>query len=134
MAPSNQNGAAPIFLKQLYNAGVINQKVFSLYITDYYKSGQTGSKILFGGYNTTKYGYPNETITWNTLENDLYWTVNLIKVGINQPKSSQNTTLLDIGTKSSYAILDSGTSYVLMPTADRQTLVNYLKSDFGVYF
>lgn len=53
-------------------------------------NGPTGSKILFGGYDLDKYALPNATITWNSLENTLYWTVKLVKVGISQPKSSSN--------------------------------------------
>ena len=61
-------------------------------------TGSKGSKILFGGYDLDKYAAPNSTITWNDLENTLYWTVKLVKVGITNPKTS-NTTLLDLGTK-----------------------------------
>ncbi len=101
LAPSSQGTGALMFVEKLYNEGVINRKMFS------FSLGGTNepSKIIFGGYDL-QYAQDNQTITWNNLVNDNYWTVRLVdaKLGDNQFKLKTNK-----------AIIDTGTSYILMP-------------------
>jgi len=66
------------------------------------------SHILIGGYNM-KYAKEGEILNWHNLIKDPYWTVNLssVKIGDNQIKTYGKT-----------AIIDSGSSYILLPESD----------------
>ena len=79
--------------------------MFSFYISNDYSHD---SKVTFGGYDM-KYAGNNETLTWNDLVNTHYWSLNLVgaKIGGNNLPLSSNI-----------AIVDTGTSYMLMPSQD----------------
>ena len=90
-------------IKEMYNQGVIDEKVFSIQVGN----NDEQSKITIGGYDTEKYA--KENITWHNLANEVYWTIDMDNVSLG------NSTL-DIETR--HVIVDSGTSYLLMPTTD----------------
>jgi len=104
LSPSTQNTQASLFVDELYNSGIIDQRIFSSYMSE----GVTSSVATFGGYSMD-YADPdsNLTITWNSLIDTNYWSVEMIgvKVGDNEVTISTNI-----------AIVDTGTSYLLMPT------------------
>ena len=68
--------------------------------------GDETSKAIFGGYDTEKYAKLNQTITWNSLIDDNYWTVRLMSAKIGDYEFDLDTNK---------AIIDTGTSYILMP-------------------
>jgi hypothetical protein len=72
LAPSTQRTQSSLFLDELYNNGIIDNKIFSFYIS----KGLSSSKVTFGGYNM-EYADPasNFTVTWNDLINTHYWSV-----------------------------------------------------------
>lgn len=123
LAPVNSKGSSyPLFMEEMYNAGAITSKVFSLYITNYFDGYQSqGSKLLIGGFNLEKFAKADSKITWNYLVNTNYWAVELVKV---------NVKGFDLKTRSTVAIVDSGTSYVMLPKEDHRKLVAYFKSEF----
>jgi hypothetical protein len=54
MAPANnyETSSSPLFMDELYNAGVIDERVFSMHLTNFMDTGdQDGSKLLIGGYD-----------------------------------------------------------------------------------
>jgi Eukaryotic aspartyl protease len=105
LAPSTQRTKASLFVDELYNAGQISKRIFSFKIMPK-ESGQQ-SLFTLGGYNTQYSGGGNSSsITWNELINTNYWSLNLVsvKVGSTNLKLSSHT-----------AIVDTGTSYLLMP-------------------
>jgi hypothetical protein len=72
--------------------------------------------VTIGGF-TTKYlnnGKNESDITWNDLSNTNYWSVSLVAATV-------GTSDIVLSTKT--AIVDTGTSYLLMPTGKR----NYLR-------
>jgi len=93
-----------MFLDQLVEQNVIDEKVFSMLFG---KDGEE-SKIIFGGYDM-KYAKENQTVSWNPLVNSLYWTVRLLGAKVGDK---------ELAIKASQAIIDSGTSYILMPQND----------------
>lgn len=105
MSPSNQEGGAELVIDELYNQGAIDEKIFSIQVGDF----EEPSKITIGGYDTEKYA--KENITWHSLANDLYWTLNIEKVHLGGEELNIPTTEV---------IIDSGTSYLVMPTKDFQ--------------
>ena len=61
-----------------------------------------------GGYDIDKFA-PNQTLTWNYVTDDTYWTVKLSGVSLGDraiPLSTGN------------AIVDTGTSYLAMPESE----------------
>jgi hypothetical protein len=53
-------------MDMMKKSGAISQRVFSLYVTNYWKiMSSRGSKILIGGYDINKYGLEGEDISWN---------------------------------------------------------------------
>ena len=63
------------------------------------------SKVTIGGYNESKYS--RSPVTWHNLKNNYYWTVSM-------PNVYLDNVLVVISAKE--AIVDSGTSFLLMPT------------------
>lgn len=92
-------------------------------MTDYNDDpDSSGSRIIIGGYDLQKYAQNSSSITWNYLLNKNYWAVTLTKVSV------LGTSSFDLGTSSTVTIVDSGTSYMLMPTKDHAVLVNHLNN------
>ena len=81
---------------------------------------------MIGGYNLTKFAKENHDITWNALLNKNYWTMKLVSVKLQNHTQNDDLDIdevdrsrkIDLQTKSTVAILDSGTSYLLMPIED----------------
>jgi hypothetical protein len=112
LAPSTQGTTGnKLFIEELYNAGIIGQKMFSMSFGS--SPSDVNSKIVFGGYNLD-YAKPGEVITWNSLVDELYWALKMTGLGIN------GTALPLQGTS---AVIDSGTSYILVPSSDFETLI-----------
>ncbi|CDW83892.1 eukaryotic aspartyl protease family protein [Stylonychia lemnae] len=112
LAPSTQFTQSDLFIDKLFMNGIINERVFSISF-----GGQDEkSKIIFGGYDL-KYARENQSLTWNTLVDINYWTLQLnsAKIGNYQFKLDTNKV-----------IIDSGTSYILMPTDDFSEFKQYL--------
>jgi hypothetical protein len=72
--------------------------------TDYGKK----SILTLGGYDINTHA-PNMTVSWNPLIDTDYWSVRLSKVALG------NT---NIALSTNKAIIDSGTSYVVVPQAE----------------
>ena len=91
----------------MYNENKISQRVFSFKLaasTDY---GQQ-SVLTIGGYDTKQYA-PNTTESWNSLIDTDYWSVRLSKVSLGN---------INIPLSTNKAIIDSGTSYVVVPQSE----------------
>jgi len=84
---------------------MITKRVFSFSL-----GGQDeSSSILFGDYDLERNAKPGSVLSWVPLEDDHYWTI-----GISQAKLGNYTFDLD----TNQAIVDTGTSYILMPAND----------------
>ena len=116
-------------MNEMYKSGAISKKVFSIYITNYFDSSQANinSKISIGGYNLAKYAKGGLSITWNNLKNKSYWSLNLIAAKLANSTFNFETDALS-------AIVDSGTSYVMMPTSDYDRLIKHFASQYGINF
>lgn len=87
----------------MYNQGVIPERIFSLQVGDLNET----SVITIGGYNTTRFA--KEELVWHNVTNKFWWTLNLDSVSLNGQD-------LELETKN--VIIDTGTSFTLMPTRD----------------
>lgn len=91
-----------------------------MYISDQDNFRNT-SMFTAGGYDVDRFAW-NQTVTWNAVTDDLYWTVNLKKAAVGD-------TMIITSTKS--AIIDSGTSFLAMPDTELRSLVDLLGSVHG---
>lgn len=103
MSPTAQGRGAELVIDELYKQGAIDEKVFSIQVGDLYEP----SKITIGGYDVEKYA--KENITWHNLTNKRYWTIDMDSVKIGEE---------DLILTTHKVIVDSGTSYLLMPYRD----------------
>jgi len=113
LSPSTQKAGTSLFVDELAEKGTIDKKMFSFYVS----KGQSNSRVIFGGYDM-KYAKPNSTVTWNDLINDHYWSVSLVRVRLGEKEVPIST---------STAIVDTGTSYLLVPSTD----FAYLTQEFS---
>ena len=63
------------------------------------------SIVTIGGYNLS-YANLDSTVTWNDVIDSHYWSLNLVDAKLGQ---------MQIKLTTNFAIVDSGTSYILMP-------------------
>lgn len=94
---------------------MIDEKVFSIQVGDMDET----SKITIGGYDTEKYAKGD--LHWHNLKNELYWTLHMDGATLGE-------NLLDL--QSREVIIDSGTSYLLMPTADFAVFSKYFEERY----
>mmetsp|Transcript_21885 Transcript_21885/g.33962 ORF Transcript_21885/g.33962 Transcript_21885/m.33962 type:complete len:135 (+) Transcript_21885:585-989(+) len=91
----------------------LDERVFSISMT----TGDGPSFITFGGYALERYTKPNSTINWHsTVSFSSHWELSLKQFSYNyehQGKVHSSSWPLDTS-----VIIDSGTSFVLMPKAD----------------
>lgn len=72
--------------------------------------GNLVSKMTFGGYDLAKYSAGGSKIYWHNLVTpSKYWTLRMTAVNIGTQAFPTSVSNL---------IIDSGTSYLLLPTAD----------------
>ena len=139
MTPRAQS--TPLFMETMYKSGAIEKMQFSFYLSNYFKACKPGSsdyyfclshessKLTIGGYNL-KYAKPNFDIIWNkVIPGQNYWITELKAVFLYTNQKSGN-----LHTKSTLAILDSGTSNLIMPIRDYKALLRKFKNDYNVDF
>jgi hypothetical protein len=76
----------------------------AFYLTE---DDEQGSRVQFGGYDLSYASEQDANITWNSLINKDYWTLKL-------SQATYGDLTFELSTKS--VIVDSGTSYFLMPS------------------
>lgn len=103
LAPSSQNTTAELFIDRLVRHGLITERVFAFSLGGTDES----SKVTFGGYDLAN--TKDEFLRWNDLLDTNYWTI-----AIDAAKLGNYTFNLD----TNKAIVDTGTSYILMPHDD----------------
>eukprot|EP00347_Sterkiella_histriomuscorum_P017895 403347570 len=103
------------FVESLMEQGLIKQKIFSINIAN----SDEEPKIIFGGYDM-KYAKFKAQMTWHKITEMLYWTLNLEKAQFGST---------DIQTFSRNAIIDSGSSYILVPQKDFEQIRKIISTD-----
>lgn len=64
------------------------------------------SHVTIGGYDLDAYAQPNSIMQWHKLINNFWWTLNMTGAQIGGQ---------DLGLSTKQVIIDTGTSYTLMP-------------------
>ena len=97
----------------------------------FYLNNDSNRKAEFtlGGYNIEKYakdGLFEDDVHWtNLLDNKYYWSVGFPGIEIEGEQFSISAT---------YAILDTGTSLSVIPSADFTLITDFLTDKYGVEF
>ena len=96
-----------LFIELAYDQGSIDEKVFSLNFAGDYEV----SYITFGGYDLDEFAV--EDITWHPNRGVYFWAVDLSEVKMGVGKNA--TVYSGRSLKETVAVVDSGSSYLLMP-------------------
>lgn len=104
-----------MIIDELVKQGVIKHKIFSFQIGEGYEL----SKVTFGGYNLQKYARGN--LTWHNLLGDRYWTLPMKKAMLGDQVLKPTVDKV---------IIDTGTSFFLMPTEDFEDLTSYFSKNY----
>eukprot|EP00347_Sterkiella_histriomuscorum_P006557 403352320 len=110
LAPQNQGSQADMLLDELQIQGIIQNRTFSILVDEQ----SLDSKMTLGGYDFIKYAQGN--LYWHKLMSSRYWTLNLNQVQL----GTQNIQI-----SANQVIIDSGTSYLLVPTDDYNQITAY---------
>ena len=118
-------------MNQLKASGAIYESVFSIFVD----INNNKSAMTFGGYDLAKYSQPNSTIDFHDAIWDpdwkYYWTLTLQEMTVSDESNSTIGKGFSVG-KNQHIIVDSGTSFILMP---RDALLNYtayIESHMGI--
>jgi cathepsin D len=115
MSPSAQRGKADLVVQKLYEQGSIPQNVFSFQVG----ALDEKSVVTIGGYNVEKFAKENETLVWHNLTNKFWWTLGLEGVQLDGE---------DLHIKTNKVIIDTGTSFTLVPKRDFRYIMNYFQN------
>jgi hypothetical protein len=123
MSPNHFEEESDLFIEKMKEAGAIDQAVFSLSIG----MNDVQSKITFGGYDLDEYA--TGAIKWHNIHMfSAYWEVNMVHLHF------------EIGGEKQYMfpgrdlIVDSGTSFNLMPENDLNKMLSYFESSMNLSF
>ena len=106
------------FLDKLHKSKVISKKMISLYLS------LTSPTIMFGGYDSSMIksggGFEGKGIYWYELKGTTYWEIKIkgFSYGSNSLYSGTSNT----------AILDSGTSFIIVPTSEFTSFSSYIEA------
>ncbi|KAJ8370257.1 hypothetical protein SKAU_G00102850 [Synaphobranchus kaupii] len=110
--------ATPVF-DNMMNQGLVTQDLFSVYLSS---NEQAGSEVVFGGMDPNHY---TGNINWIPLSSKTYWQISMDSVTING-----NTVACSQGCQ---AIVDTGTSLIVGPTSDINSIHNYIGATTNQY-
>lgn len=103
--------------------------MFSVFLS---RTPEENGSITFGGYDLAQYakaGLSEKDVFWGDVnQNEHYWTLGMSGAGLADSKG-QHTDMA--GIKAHFAIIDTGVSYAILPTADYQVITKSL-GDVGV--
>lgn len=107
-----------LFLDLAKEQGAIDQRIFSLN----FSGDHTVSYVTLGGYDTSQYAV--EELTWHKNLSENFWSVQLDEVKFGDTILQQNSSVTH---KKLESIVDSGSSYLLLPERKFHALVKELK-------
>lgn len=122
LSPNHYENAADLFIEKMKKTGAIDEAIFSMSIG----MGDIQSKITFGGYNLDKFA--EGPIQWHDIvQGSRYWEIGLRKISF-----SNEIEEWSYGFRR--GIVDSGTSYTLVPKVDYDRLLKHLEDTYAFDF
>ncbi|KAM9223716.1 LOW QUALITY PROTEIN: pepsin A-like [Leptosomus discolor] len=108
------SGATPVF-DNMMSENLVAEDLFSVYLSS---NEQSGSFVLFGAIDTS---YTTAGISWIPLSAETYWQISMESVTLgDQPIAC---------TQGCQAIVDTGTSLLVVPNSVLNTLLNAFNAD-----
>jgi len=115
LSPRHYEKDADLFVDKMKEGGAISDAVFSMSIAP----GYAQSKITFGGYDSNEFA--TGAIQWHNIDKyTVYWKLPMNKMTVNV--NGEEWTM-----EQQTAIIDSGTSFNLMPTPDVKKMLKFLE-------
>lgn len=114
----------PTFLENLFQQGLIQDQIFSFYLSNSPMSlGSSPSVLTIGGYDTSF--FVESSLKYVPVTDWSYWAVRLkgFKVG------NKSVSLEEVRYQ---ALIDSGTSHVLIPRKTLKNLLEVLNNEYGI--
>uniref|UniRef100_A0A7S3CSQ4 Peptidase A1 domain-containing protein n=1 Tax=Strombidium rassoulzadegani TaxID=1082188 RepID=A0A7S3CSQ4_9SPIT len=109
-------------------SGVIDEMVFSMSIGH----GDIQSKITFGGYDIDSYAKDSSEVNWHSIRSgSRHWELGLEGFGF---KFEEATYGFSYGSRSKPVIVDSGTSFLLMPKGELLAFLKFIQRKVGIDF
>ena len=124
MSPNHFEAESDLFIEKMKQTGAIDESIFSLSIG----MNDQQSKITFGGYDLEDFA--TGPITWHNIDPySVYWQVTMSEFHLKYgPHDTRNQNYRrDV-------IVDSGTSFVLLPTNDLYDLLDGIEQESGMLF
>ena len=88
--------------------------------------------MTFGGYDLEKYSQPSSNLSYHKAKNGTYyWSLTLQDMNLFDDKNSSVGKNFSEG-KNASIIVDSGTSYILMPNSSLQNFKKLLEDEKGM--
>ena len=101
---------------------LIDEMVFSIMVNSKHRNE---SKATFGGYDLDKYAMKGAELEWHNINNKFsFWLLELTNMTLSNSLNPKAEKEYVFGTKSlvNYMIVDSGTSFLLMPSNELKLL------------
>ena len=114
-----------LFIDLAYEQGVLDERVFSLNFAGDYAV----SHLTFGGYDVDQFA--SEPITWHDNKSKYFWAVGLDEVRMGD--GPQAKVLSGMTFKHKKAVVDSGSSYILMPFTAFWQFYDQIKTTTDTY-
>lgn len=125
MSPNHFDKESDLFIEKMKQAGAIDHAVFSLSIG----MGDVQSKITFGGYDLDRLA--TGPIRWHNVDkNQRYWQLKLTEMKF-EGKDKYPELQNQFTNKS--LIIDSGTSFILIPKRDLEVFIDFINKHTGMY-
>lgn len=120
LSPRHYERDADLFVDKMKKEGAIKDAIFSMSIAEGYEQ----SKITFGGYDDEEYA--TGPIEWHDMDHfTVYWKLPMNKMTLNVNGE-------EFVQEAKTAIIDSGTSFNLMPTQDVKEMVKFLEESLNI--
>ena len=126
MSPNHFEEDSDLFIEKMKQTGAIDQSLFSLLIG----MNEQQSKITFGGYDLKQFA--TGPITWHNINpKSTYWQLEMQSFDLRWKESSKANRQLSMRRD---LIVDSGTSFLLLPLHDLKALLDVFEEDSKMQF
>jgi hypothetical protein len=124
LSPTKYEKNADLFIEKFRDEGAIEEAVFSMSIAPNY--GQ--SKMTIGGYDEERFS--TTPLTWADLhsEYDTYWRLSMDKMSFKFGDNDEDAW----STHNKQIIIDSGTSFNLMPSDDLKPMLEQIEENMDI--
>jgi hypothetical protein len=130
MSPNHFEKMGDLFIEKMRDAGVINKAIFSLMI----ELTNNQSKITFGGIDMANMAALGSQMNYHNITKDsVHWQLKLKSMTLSSEQNISGNYSGYVFGKDADIIVDSGTSFLLMPKAARKDFINFLYYELDIF-